>query len=96
MLEYTEPQEDDLGIALGYIFATPALSTLYCFANLTGINIHSLLGFDLDDATVEQMARTWPRIQTLELESHSPRTSAPLSGAFTPLAGIAPPRVPPQ
>ncbi|KAJ7469084.1 hypothetical protein FB451DRAFT_1091817 [Mycena latifolia] len=73
MLAYTEPEEEDLGTALGYMFAPPALSVLYCFGNLTGINICSLFGFDLDDAAVEQMARAWPRIQTLELEeSHSP------------------------
>ncbi|KAJ6501115.1 hypothetical protein C8R47DRAFT_1317163 [Mycena vitilis] len=43
------------------------LILLLCFENLTELMFTSALGFDLDDATVSQMARAWPRMESLFL-----------------------------
>ncbi|KAJ7658614.1 hypothetical protein DFH06DRAFT_1327192 [Mycena polygramma] len=53
------------------------LVLLLCFENLTSLHLTSPPGFDLDDETVSQMARAWPRIETLCLAGTLPSTSRP-------------------
>ncbi|KAJ6501022.1 hypothetical protein C8R47DRAFT_1068017 [Mycena vitilis] len=55
------------------------LVLLLCFENLTELTLASSIGFDLDDETVSQMARAWPRMESLHLLGFStytrPRTT---------------------
>ncbi|KAJ7612583.1 hypothetical protein FB45DRAFT_1117061 [Roridomyces roridus] len=64
----------------------PSLRQLFCFANITRVTIQSDTGVDLDDNTVEDMARSWRRIERLELLAHSgnraPRASVGCLRAF--------------
>ncbi|KAJ7630186.1 hypothetical protein FB45DRAFT_832757 [Roridomyces roridus] len=65
-----------------------SLRQLFCFANMTSVTIQSVTGVDLDDATVEDMARSWPRIERLDLQSQfqfgnpTPRASVCCLRAF--------------
>ncbi|KAJ7100558.1 hypothetical protein C8R43DRAFT_846606, partial [Mycena crocata] len=57
-----------------------ALSQLFCFVNLTNVILKPPVGFDIDDATAWDMARAWPRLDSLVLEtatdfSHPPSMS---------------------
>ncbi|KAJ6612363.1 hypothetical protein B0H10DRAFT_300772 [Mycena sp. CBHHK59/15] len=45
------------------------LSPLYRFANLTSVDIQSSHRFDVDDSTIINMARAWPRIESLRLSA---------------------------
>ncbi|KAJ7851804.1 hypothetical protein B0H14DRAFT_2761052, partial [Mycena olivaceomarginata] len=45
------------------------LRPLFTFSNLTHVELSAPAGFALDDATVADMARGWPRIDTLRLFS---------------------------
>ncbi|KAJ6587511.1 hypothetical protein DFH09DRAFT_976857 [Mycena vulgaris] len=47
------------------------LQILSCFTNLVNANLPPPLVFDLDDADVGEMARAWPRIESLELRCAS-------------------------
>ncbi|KAJ7612605.1 hypothetical protein FB45DRAFT_874823 [Roridomyces roridus] len=40
------------------------------FINLTSVSIFSAVGIDLDNTTVTDMARSWPRIESIELQSY--------------------------
>ncbi|KAJ7458606.1 hypothetical protein FB451DRAFT_1142284 [Mycena latifolia] len=45
------------------------IQLLLCFVNLTDVHIKSPAGFDLDDGTVCDMARSWPRLERLRFTS---------------------------
>jgi hypothetical protein len=51
------------------IFVQPgdSLRPLFCFANLEFVSIHTPAGSDLDDATIADMARSWPYLTELHL-----------------------------
>ncbi|KAJ7630218.1 hypothetical protein FB45DRAFT_1150168 [Roridomyces roridus] len=63
-----------------------SLHRLFCFNNLTHVTMFTAVGFDLDDATVVDMARSWPQIESLMLEScfgsSRPRTTLRCLEAF--------------
>ncbi|KAJ7506103.1 hypothetical protein B0H11DRAFT_1974774 [Mycena galericulata] len=54
------------------IHLTPfhSLRRVFAFVNLTTVSIRSLLGFDLDNDAMAELARVWPRIVTLHLRAH--------------------------
>ncbi|KAJ7630187.1 hypothetical protein FB45DRAFT_792684 [Roridomyces roridus] len=53
-----------------HLISSSSLRTLFAFTNMTSVVIESAFGIDVDDATVTDMARTWPRIERLELRSY--------------------------
>ncbi|KAJ7612556.1 hypothetical protein FB45DRAFT_843137 [Roridomyces roridus] len=59
---------------------------LFSFRNLVSVSMESTVGIDLDDAAVLEMARSWPRIETLQLDSYRgtshPRTTLRCLEAF--------------
>ncbi|KAJ7488355.1 hypothetical protein FB451DRAFT_1025451 [Mycena latifolia] len=48
------------------------LQILCCFTNIRSLRIGVPLAFELDDATVLDIARAWPRLEDLELNSFCP------------------------
>ncbi|KAJ6532301.1 hypothetical protein DFH09DRAFT_993759 [Mycena vulgaris] len=46
------------------------LQPLFAFANLRTVSLEHPVGFDLDNATVVQMARSWPRLEELSLRAN--------------------------
>ncbi|KAJ7123971.1 hypothetical protein C8R43DRAFT_1031472 [Mycena crocata] len=73
-----EVDEVDTPDVENYLIPPRAVQLLFCFFNLTQVCIESGIGFALDDDTVGDMARAWPRLTLLEL---------------TAVAGNVPPRV---
>ncbi|KAJ7630183.1 hypothetical protein FB45DRAFT_1150117 [Roridomyces roridus] len=63
-----------------------SIRQLFCFANMTSVIIHLVTGVDLDDDTVEAMARSWRRVERLELQAQfgnpAPRASVGCLRAF--------------
>ncbi|KAJ7612607.1 hypothetical protein FB45DRAFT_1036829 [Roridomyces roridus] len=72
--------------ATAYIIPASSLRRLFCFNNLTEIDIKTAVGFDLDDATVVDMTRSWPHVESLRLQTcfgpSSPRTTLCCLKAF--------------
>lgn len=54
-----------------YLVDGPILATLFCFGNLTEITLEPPVGFDIDDETVADMARAWPKLKSLCLMANS-------------------------
>ncbi|KAJ7187270.1 hypothetical protein C8R46DRAFT_1184920 [Mycena filopes] len=52
-----------------YVIGGPTLALLFCFNNLTDVELRTSAGFDIDDTTAGDMARAWPNIKRLELAS---------------------------
>lgn len=48
-----------------------ALQHLFCFRNITKIEINSLKHIELDDAVFEELAMSWPRLEHLTLHSRA-------------------------
>ncbi|KAJ6564712.1 hypothetical protein B0H19DRAFT_1259129 [Mycena capillaripes] len=71
-------QFGDLDPAI-YLIPYHSLQHLFCFPNLVVLLIASPLGFDLDDAAVEELACSSPQIEVLRLvvgfTTHAPRTT---------------------
>ncbi|KAJ7762437.1 hypothetical protein B0H14DRAFT_3510822 [Mycena olivaceomarginata] len=53
-----------------HLIRSSSLRSLFCFVNLTSVTVLSSVGIDLDDTTVTDMARSWRRIERLELQSY--------------------------
>ncbi|KAJ7488374.1 hypothetical protein FB451DRAFT_1529686 [Mycena latifolia] len=53
----------------GRLMRSSTLRILCCFANIRSLRIGVPLAFELDDATVLDIARAWPRLEDLELNS---------------------------
>ncbi|KAJ7453767.1 hypothetical protein FB451DRAFT_1280753 [Mycena latifolia] len=51
------------------VITSRSLRSLFCFANISSIDISSPLGFDLDDSLVEELAGAWPCIESLRLHA---------------------------
>ncbi|KAJ7657617.1 hypothetical protein DFH06DRAFT_1297678 [Mycena polygramma] len=63
-----------------YSIRHETLILLLCFENLTSLRLNSAAGFDLDDESILQMARSWPQIVVLHLSgglssARDPRTT---------------------
>ncbi|KAJ6456582.1 hypothetical protein C8R47DRAFT_1248610 [Mycena vitilis] len=52
-----------------YVINGRLLAPLFCFRNITYVHLKAPVGFDLDDTTAWDMARAWPRIEFLRLDS---------------------------
>ncbi|KAJ6476210.1 hypothetical protein C8R45DRAFT_934823 [Mycena sanguinolenta] len=50
-----------------YLFGGDILCPLFAFTNLIDVSLSHPVGMDLDDVLVREMARAWPRIESLEL-----------------------------
>ncbi|RDB28159.1 hypothetical protein Hypma_001333 [Hypsizygus marmoreus] len=48
---------------------TESLRGLFVFINLSAVQLEIAGGFDLDDAGIEEMARAWPRLESLWLRT---------------------------
>ncbi|KAJ7620859.1 hypothetical protein DFH06DRAFT_1482460 [Mycena polygramma] len=59
----TEGRED-------YRINANSLGILSCFSGLTTLSIMSPVGFDLDDAAVDLLAKAWPRLRELTLQTN--------------------------
>ncbi|KAJ6564705.1 hypothetical protein B0H19DRAFT_1141770 [Mycena capillaripes] len=72
----SEPEELDPVI---HIVQSDSLRPLLCFTNLVSVLIVTPLGVDLDDESVLELARSWPRIENLWLKAkfptHAPRAT---------------------
>ncbi|KAJ7729764.1 hypothetical protein B0H16DRAFT_1893780 [Mycena metata] len=61
-----------------FVYPGRFLRALFCFSKLTDVKIHVLDGFDIDDATLRDLACAWPYLQLLSLESqHTDRIATP-------------------
>ncbi|KAJ7208573.1 hypothetical protein GGX14DRAFT_633394 [Mycena pura] len=70
-----------------YLIRPQSLRSLFCFVNLTSVSVLSAIGIDLDDTTVTEMARSWPYVECLKLQSYYghrvvPRTTLQCLEAF--------------
>jgi hypothetical protein len=50
-----------------YLVGPGALRPLFAFTNLTTVLLRPYFGFDIDDNTVTEMAKAWPRVEELTL-----------------------------
>jgi hypothetical protein len=55
-----------------YLIQNRSLVTLLSFSNLTSLTIGLPCGFELDDSLVPDLARAWPRLDTLRLSASFP------------------------
>ncbi|KAJ7132333.1 hypothetical protein C8R44DRAFT_731023 [Mycena epipterygia] len=58
------PSADEIDL---YSVGRDTLQSLFSFGNLVDVSLEQQVGFDLDDATVREMARAWPRLECLAL-----------------------------
>ncbi|KAJ7199052.1 hypothetical protein GGX14DRAFT_664794 [Mycena pura] len=69
-----------------YLIRPQSFCSLFCFVNLASVSVSSAVGIDLDDSTVTDMARSWPRIECLKLQSYycntAPRATLQCLEAF--------------
>ncbi|KAJ7738118.1 hypothetical protein B0H16DRAFT_1465880 [Mycena metata] len=56
-----------------YVVGEEILKPLYSFANLVDLYVFYPVGFAIDDAVICNMARAWPRMDSLSLPPHQPR-----------------------
>ncbi|KAJ7226752.1 hypothetical protein GGX14DRAFT_555340 [Mycena pura] len=56
------------GSLADYVVNSSVLAPLLCFANLTTISLCPPAGFDIDDTTAWDLARTWPKLECLMLK----------------------------
>ncbi|KAJ7789930.1 hypothetical protein B0H14DRAFT_2941984 [Mycena olivaceomarginata] len=54
-----------------YAVDSATFRILFCFKNLTEVYINAV-SFDLDDAVLLEMARSWPQLESLNLKLHTP------------------------
>ncbi|KAF7335756.1 hypothetical protein MVEN_02231300 [Mycena venus] len=52
-----------------YMITSRSLRILSCFGNIKRLSILSPVGFDVDDATVAQLAVAWPRMESIVLQT---------------------------
>ncbi|KAJ7642632.1 hypothetical protein DFH06DRAFT_1334017 [Mycena polygramma] len=64
-----------------HVIQPRSMRALLCFHNLTLLSITSVIGFDLDDGTLAELARAWPRIASLALKSNYHHTRTPRATA---------------
>lgn len=75
-----------------YAVRGPQLCPLFAFTELTFVSLSAPVGFDLDDATLADLARAWPNITALELDASEFAHIAPgvTLGGLLPLAQHCP------
>ncbi|KAF8218189.1 hypothetical protein K438DRAFT_2038903, partial [Mycena galopus ATCC 62051] len=52
---------------VNYVIDGFILAKLFCFVNLTNVELAHPVGFDIDDTTAWDIARAWPRVRVLSL-----------------------------
>ncbi|KAJ7100565.1 hypothetical protein C8R43DRAFT_1244255 [Mycena crocata] len=57
------------GTIADYLVSGPTLAQLFCFGNLTRLNLQPPVGFDIDDSTAWDLARAWPKLTLLWLRA---------------------------
>ncbi|KAJ7753600.1 hypothetical protein DFH07DRAFT_886635 [Mycena maculata] len=57
------------GPVTDYVISRHELEPLFAFVNLTELNLAPPVGFDIDDTTAWDMARAWPNLTILDLDS---------------------------
>ncbi|KAJ7190374.1 hypothetical protein GGX14DRAFT_605953, partial [Mycena pura] len=65
----------DSSDSASHLIRPQSLRSLFCFVNLKSVSVLSAVGIDLDDTTVTDMARSWPYIERLELQSYFGNTA---------------------
>ncbi|KAJ7142952.1 hypothetical protein C8R44DRAFT_974416 [Mycena epipterygia] len=66
----------DDALAADHAIQSQSIRALFGFVNLTSISLVSPIGIDLDNTAVSELARAWPRVETLDLSARhcaSPR-----------------------
>ncbi|KAJ7847738.1 hypothetical protein B0H14DRAFT_3867403 [Mycena olivaceomarginata] len=71
-VEMQMPTPTGDGLA-NYVIDGSIFGALFCFANLTKITLAPPAGFNLDDATAWDMARAWPKLESLRLTTGTDR-----------------------
>ncbi|KAJ7134059.1 hypothetical protein C8R43DRAFT_639985 [Mycena crocata] len=66
--QYSRDADIDFNVAT-YLVPITSLLMLRCFTNLATVCLQSPEGFELDDTTVESLARAWPRLTELILKA---------------------------
>ncbi|KAJ7142951.1 hypothetical protein C8R44DRAFT_974415 [Mycena epipterygia] len=56
-------------LAANHVIQSQSIRVLFGFVNLTSISLISPIGIDLDNTTVSELARAWPRVETLDLSA---------------------------
>ncbi|KAJ7181473.1 hypothetical protein C8R43DRAFT_1170365 [Mycena crocata] len=65
---FVENDADDLwGEEQDHVVENHSIALLFCFTNLTSVAITSPPGFELDNATVSDMAQAWPMLESVAL-----------------------------
>ncbi|KAJ7464107.1 hypothetical protein FB451DRAFT_454329 [Mycena latifolia] len=84
LAEHCTPKSlETLEVAIAYgqadnahIIPGDVLKLLSCFTNLVEVTIEATIGYHLDDATIDELARAWPHLEDLRLKAewhdHSP------------------------
>ncbi|KAJ7054928.1 hypothetical protein C8F01DRAFT_1322471 [Mycena amicta] len=62
-----------------YVVDGAALVPLFQFTNLTEVDLQTPIGFTISDATIWDMARSWPEITTLTLKAASQMQIRPIT-----------------
>jgi hypothetical protein len=65
-LDLTHEAEDEHD---SLVFGNESIRALLCFGNLTFISLTGSVEFDFDDSTLADLARAWPCVKTLILQS---------------------------
>ncbi|KAJ7622916.1 hypothetical protein DFH06DRAFT_1447108 [Mycena polygramma] len=64
---YFTPTRPPLDAVADYVVDGVTLAALFCFTNLTELNLVPPVGFDIDDSTAWEMAQALPKIKSLHL-----------------------------
>ncbi|KAJ7494899.1 hypothetical protein FB451DRAFT_1212821 [Mycena latifolia] len=67
----------DLSASAVYLLRAASIRILGCFVNLTSIAILSPVGIDFDNQTIAELARSWPRIESIVFSSYYSPASLP-------------------
>ncbi|KAF7366143.1 hypothetical protein MVEN_00491200 [Mycena venus] len=85
-MEVSCPDESEADLHL-YLIPPRSVRLLFCFSGLTSLCLTCPMGFDLDNAAVEELACAWPQIETLQLSGlyprHAPRATLACLQSFS-------------
>ncbi|KAJ7609463.1 hypothetical protein FB45DRAFT_845378 [Roridomyces roridus] len=68
-LEISRGYSEDMDFEIGEVLPSAVLGNLTCFGNLVEFSMDTLIGYDLDDAGMADLARAWPRIEVLHFKA---------------------------
>ncbi|KAJ7682014.1 hypothetical protein DFH06DRAFT_285474 [Mycena polygramma] len=73
----------------GIFYHGRCLRSLFCFGKLTNVTIRMISGFDIDDATLCDLACAWPYLRELSLASKTGASSPPPRATLHGLQALA-------